>query len=106
MGTNSNCNAKVLKKLEDILGKKLTLGNLLLSIRQGDDLTQVEFAEKLGVSKQYLCDLEHGRRFASPKAAAEYARKLEYSEAQFVRLCLQDEIDRDGIHLQVNVRAA
>lgn len=106
MATSSNCNAKVLKKLEDISGKKLTLGNLLLSIRQGEDLSQVEFAEKLGVSKQYLCDLEHGRRFASPKAAADYAHKLEYSEAQFVRLCLQDLVNRDGIPLHVNVRAA
>lgn len=106
MSVDLNGNTKVMKKLKAISGKELTLGNLLLSIRQGDGLSQVEFAEKLSVSKQYLCDLEHGRRFASPKAAAEYARKLGYSEAQFVRLCLQDLVNRDGIHLHVNVRAA
>ncbi len=60
----------------------------------------------LGVSKQYLCDLERGRRFASPKAAAAYAIKLGYSEEQFVRLCLQDMVDRDGISLHVDVKTA
>lgn len=106
MNTNSNSNSKILKRLDAISVKKLTLGNLLLSIRQGHDLSQVNFAEKLGVSKQYLCDLEHGRRFASPKAAADYAHKLGYSEAQFVRLSLQDLVNRDGINLHVNVRIA
>lgn len=106
MSTQSNCNAGVLKKLAALSGKSLTLGNLLWSIRQGEEFSQVEFAKTLGVSKQYLCDLEHGRRFASPKAAADYARKLGYSEEQFVRLCLQDMLDRDGILLNVDVKAA
>ncbi len=106
MATKLNVNARVLKKLEAISGKKLTLGNLLNSIRLSDGLTQVEFSEKLGVSKQYICDLEHGRRFVSPKSAADYAHKLGYGEAQFVRLCLQDLVNRDGIPLYVNVQAA
>jgi transcriptional regulator with XRE-family HTH domain len=82
--------------LEGLAGK-LTLGSLLLAIRQGEEMTQIEFAKLLGVSKQYLCDLEHGRRFVSPKAAAEYAKKLGYSSQQFVKLCLQDLVDRDGL---------
>ena len=89
--------------LESLAGK-LTLGSLLLAIRQGEEMTQVEFAKLLGVSKQYLCDLEHGRRFASPKAAAEYALKLGYSSQQFVRLCLQDLVDRDGLDLIIDVQ--
>jgi len=106
MTTKLNCNTKLLKKLSTISGKELTLGNLLLFIRKGEDLSQVEFAEKLGVSKQYLCDLERGRRFVSPKVAGNYARKLGYSETQFIRLCLQDLVNRDGIYLYVSVDAA
>lgn len=30
-----------------------------------DDLTQKVFAEQLGISPQYLCDLENGRRMPS-----------------------------------------
>jgi DNA-binding XRE family transcriptional regulator len=106
MTIKSNINASVLKKLEAISGKKLTLGSLLLAIRQGEELTQVEFSKLLGISKQYLCDLEHGRRYASPKAASDYAKKLGYNHLQFVRLCLQDMVDRDGIALHVDVKAA
>lgn len=88
--------------LEKIAGK-LTLGSLLLAVREGEEMSQVEFAKLLGVSKQYLCDLEHGRRFASPKAAAEYAKILGYSSRQFVRLCLQDMVNRDGLNLVIDV---
>lgn len=94
------------KFLETLTGSKLTLANLLWAIRQGEAMSQIKFAKILGVSKQYLCDLEHGRRFASPKAAAEYAQKLGYSTQQFVRLCLQDLVDRDGLHLIVEVQKA
>lgn len=106
MTIKSKINSATLKKLEVASGKKLTLGNFLWAIRQGEEMSQVEFAEILGVSKQYLCDLEHGRRFVSPKAAMEYAEKLGYSVPQFVRLCLQDMVDRDGVHLLVDVKAA
>lgn len=88
------------------LSGKLSLGSLLLAIRQGEELSQVEFAKLLGVSKQYLCDLERGRRFASPRAAAEYAKKLGYSSQQFVRICLQDMVDRDGLDLIIDVQDA
>lgn len=91
--------------LEKLSGK-LSLGSLLLAIRQGEEMTQVEFAKLLGVSKQYLCDLERGRRYASPKSAAQYAYKLGYSSQQFVRLCLQDLVNRDGLNLIIDVQDA
>lgn len=106
MTTKSKRNSLTIKKLEAISGKKLTLGSLLWAIRHGDELSQIEFAAVLGVSKQYLCDLEHGRRFVSPKAAVGYAKKLGFSAQQFLRLCLQDIVDRDGVHFLVEVKAA
>ena len=60
--------------LEAISGP-LTLGNLLHSIRVGEEMSQVEFASLLGISKQNLCDIEHERRFVSPKIAQEFAKK-------------------------------
>lgn len=92
--------------LKALVGSKLTLGNLLLAIRQADDMSQVEFASLLDVSRQYLCDMEHGRRLVSPKAAATFAKKLGYSQQQFVRLCLQDLIDRGKLNLIVDIRDA
>lgn len=95
---------KLLKLLESISDKPLTFGNMLWAIRMADETTQVEMANKLGVSKQYLSDIENGRRLVSPKSAAEYAKKLKYAVSQFVRLSLQDMLDRDGIKYQVELK--
>lgn len=92
--------------IESLTGGKLTLGGLLMAIRQGEELSQVAFAKQLGVSRQNLCDIEHRRRFLSPKLAAKYAEKLGYSKKQFVRLCLQDLLDRDEVGLTVDVQNA
>lgn len=69
-------------------------------------MSQVEFVKQLGITRQYLCDIEHGRRFVSPKMAAEYAETLGYSKNQFVRLCLQDILDRDGLRMTIDIQSA
>ena len=89
--------------LEDIIGEKLTLGGYILAIRQGEELSQVKFAEMLGMSRQMLCDIEHNRKNISPKKASEYAEILGYSPKQFVRLCLQDMLNREGFKLNVDL---
>ena len=94
------------KFLEKLTGGKLTLGHLILAIRQGEEISQVKFAQLLGVSRQYLCDIEHGRRFLSPRAASEFAAKLGYSQKQFLRLCLQELVDREELDLHIDVRDA
>ncbi len=98
-----NINRDLMKKLEKIAGQKLTLNNLLVSIREGEDLSQVAFAKQLGVSRQFICDLEHDRRYLSPKMAREFAKRLGYSESQFIRLCLQDLIQNDGLNYEVQL---
>lgn len=92
--------------LEDLAGGPLTFGGFLRSIRDGEGMTLAEFAGRLGVSRQNLCDVEHGRRSVSPARAAEWARTLGHSEVQFVRLALQDQISQAGLKLRVSVDAA
>lgn len=101
-----NINTDTIKKLEKISGEKLSFGNLISSIRLGEEITQVEFAKMLGVSRQYLCDVEHSRRGVSIATAAEWAKKLGYSTDQFVRLTIQDELDKSKLKLVVHVKAA
>ena len=38
---------------------------MLIAARTGRDMTQKDFAEALGFTPQYLCDLEKGRRLGS-----------------------------------------
>lgn len=101
--TTKKKKSEATKFLEKLAGE-LTFVNLLVAIREGEEMSQVEFAKVLGVSRQYLCDIEHGRRFISPKAAASFAKKLGYSQQQFVRLCLQDLVNRDGLKLKIDVQ--
>ena len=63
-----------LSRLEKITGRKLTMGLLLLTIRECEEVTQKDFAKKLGISRPYLCDLEKDRRSLSLEKAAEFAR--------------------------------
>lgn len=92
--------------LDSIIGKTPSLGDYICAIRKGDEISQVDFAKFLGISKQNLCDIEHNRRFVSPKVAAEFATKLGYSVNQFIRFCLQDMLNRDGLKLNVDVENA
>lgn len=89
--------------LEKLTGKKLTLGNLLWSIRECEEMSQAEFAKLLRVSRQYLCDVEKGRRIVSTKTAAAFANKLGYSPMQFIRLAIQDDLNKNGFHFDVEI---
>jgi transcriptional regulator with XRE-family HTH domain len=70
-----------------------------------DELSQADYAKKLRVSRQYLCGLEHGRKNVSPKKAKEFAKKLGYSQEQFIAFAIQDALKLVGIHMLVNVKA-
>lgn len=85
---------------------KLTLGRTIRAIRLCDEVSQTDFAKKLQVSTQYLCDLEHNRKTVSPRKAKKFADVLGYSPEQFVRLAIQDALDHDGIRMVVEIKAA
>lgn len=102
MSIKSKMTQKTLKEIEKITGK-LTLGKLILAIRQADEISQMDFSDKLKISKQHLCDIERGRKSVSPKLAARYAATLGYSKEQFIRLALQDLVDRDRLQVQIEV---
>ena len=92
-----------MKFLEGLTGGPLTLKELISSIRVGEEMTQKDFAQKLGISVQHLCNIEKGLKVVSPARAVKFAKILGYSEQQFLRLALQDEISRSGIQYEVSV---
>lgn len=92
--------------LEGLTGGPLTFAEMLRAVRLGLDMSQVDFAKQLGISRQHLCDLEKARRSLSPARAAEFAGLLGYGEAQFVRLALQAQLDAADLPYLVSVGAA
>ncbi len=92
--------------LEELTGGPLTFGEALVAVRDREGISQADLARMAGVTRSTICDLEKGRAFPSPELAAKYARILNHSEAQFVRLAFQDQVRKAGLHLRVSVEAA
>lgn len=99
-------NAGVMKFLESITHEKLSISHLIKTLRECEEETQAQFAKKLRITRQRLCDIEHGRSRISPKVAASFAKRLGYSESQFVRLALQDILERDHLRYVVELEQA
>jgi transcriptional regulator with XRE-family HTH domain len=95
-----------IKGLEKVTGRELTIGLFLLTIRECEEISQKDFAEKLGISRQYLCDIEQDRRSVSLEKAATFAKKTGYSEDQMIRLALQDLINKAGLSYNVDIQKA
>lgn len=95
---------------ERFLAKKnkgpLTFGQLLESHRICDEISQAELARRIGISRSLLCDIEKGRKLASPARASQIARILGYSINIFVAAALEDQLRRAGLKLHVKVEAA
>jgi transcriptional regulator with XRE-family HTH domain len=92
--------------LEQVVGGPIGLGALIEAIRQAEEETQTQFAARLGVSRSHLCDIEKGRKVVSPERAARFAELLGYSPDQFVRLALQDSVNRTGLRYTVQLSPA
>jgi antitoxin HigA-1 len=95
-----------MKLVEELAGGPLTLGNTLEAIRLGEEMSQVVFARKLGLSKQHLCDIEKGRKLVSPERAVRFAKVLGYSTIQFIEFALQDQLREAGLRFKINIEAA
>ncbi|MBI2519286.1 MAG: helix-turn-helix transcriptional regulator [Bdellovibrio sp.] len=103
--TTRRTKSSTMKFLEKAAGRALTLAGLLESIRQGEEMSQIDFAKKLHISPSHLCDIEKGRKVIGPERAAKFARLLNRSEEQFVRLSLQELLDGAGLKMKVNIDA-
>ncbi len=92
-----------LKELEKEYGP-LTFGNMLHAHRLGEEMSQVEMAKLLGISKSSLCDIEKGRKIPSPKRAALIAKMLKEHEEFFISIALQDAFRKDNLNFTVEVK--
>ena len=103
---NTKRNKSALSQLETIAGKSLSLGSLLEALRQNEEMTLAEFALQLKISSSHLCDIEKGRKVVTPERAANFAQLLGRSERQFIRLAIQDNLNRLGLKFKVQLEVA
>lgn len=74
----------------------------MAAIREGEGWSLAEMAKRLKVTRAHVAAIERGKA-VSAQRAAKYARALGYGEAQFVRLALQDAVQRAGLRYTVEV---
>ncbi len=91
------------RELEKILGK-LTFARVIRAYRLGEELSQVEMAKILKISKQSLNDLEKGRTLPSIERAADIAKKIGMMESMYVTYAIQDHINRAKLNYEVKLQ--
>ena len=90
------------KWLENRVGP-LTFADCIRSARAVLDLSQVEMAKFLGMSKSTLCDIEKGRQLVSPALAAKIAKKCKRSVKVAVAASLQDQLRKAKLNFEVHI---
>jgi transcriptional regulator with XRE-family HTH domain len=91
--------------LEKAIGP-LTFGRVLKAWRLCEELSQKDLAKRLRVSRYTLAKLESGRRVPSLKCAEKIAKKMGAMPQQWVRLALQDYINKSGVDYSIKVEVA
>lgn len=81
----------------------LSLGDAIETIRLDLEISKVEMAEKLGLSKAHYGNIVSGIESVSIKRAAEWAKILKHPEKLFVQYALQDLIKRNNFDYKVGL---
>ena len=96
------------KKATDLFKKEiksLSFGNFLRAARTSLGVTQESMAQKLGLSKSMICDIEKGRQLVSPKMALKIAKVSKLSKEQALSLCFQDQVNKLKLKMKVEIAA-
>jgi ribosome-binding protein aMBF1 (putative translation factor) len=64
--------------------KRVTPADYVRTYRENTGLSQSAFAEKIGFSRAYICDIEHGRRQISKQFAKTLADYFKVSVSHFI----------------------
>ena len=91
------------------LSERSSFGEILWAWRKCDDLTQVEVARQLGMSKQQLSAYERGREIPSLKTGLTIIQSLNMPISTALQALLQDQVIQAGVPssltIQINTEA-
>ncbi len=95
---------KARKFLEELRGHPLSFGKMIESLRVSDGLTQPELGKRMGVSRQFINNVEKGKP-VRPVLAAKFAIVMGYSIPMFITKAIEEELSREGIPLDVKLHS-
>jgi transcriptional regulator with XRE-family HTH domain len=77
---------------------EMTFGGLVRSLRLSDEISQVDLAKSIGVSKQFLSDVEHNRKDVGIPFAKKTADALGYSIEPLIELLIRDQLRKQHLN--------
>lgn len=87
--------------INEFLGNDVTFGEFLESIRETDNISQVELARRVGKSKQFIHAIESGKTNVSFAMAKRLAEALEHFPEPFLEV-LTNEMLNKGLNYAQN----
>lgn len=93
------------KHLDKLLGPR-TIASTIRSTRECAEMTQAELGLKMGVSKQYVCNVESGRRAVDVGQAIKFAKALGMLPEVFANIAVEESLRKYKMKLEGHVRAA
>ena len=96
--------SKVKKAIRAISGH-ISFGKMLLSYREAQEISQVEIAKKLNISKQDLCNIERGRKHVSVERAVSFANLLGIPPRTFAKYALQNQLEKASLEKNLSLTA-
>ena len=64
--------------------KRMKPGDYVKMYRENMELTQAALGKKVGMSRAYICDIEHGRRAISKDIAKKFSRLFKISATHLI----------------------
>lgn len=105
MNTRNSKTLNALDVTKDIWDK-MTFGGLVRALRMSDEISQVALAEKIGVSKQFLSDVERDRKDIGFQFAKKISEALGYSIEPLLELLIRDQLRRHQLNYEVELKEA
>lgn len=84
----------------------MTFGRFIKAFREADEISQTDYAKKLGITRANLCDIEKGRRPITLSLAAKIARALGVPKIAMIQLALEDQLRREKMSYKVEIISA
>lgn len=85
-----------------LLGQ-INFAQILKSFRECEDMTQAEFARQIGVSRQFIHDIEKGKKLPPLSFAIKASKVLGFEDYTFVSAHLTEQLKLNGIKGRVQV---
>ena len=103
MNTENTQSIDALEATQDIW-QEMTFGSLVRSLRLSDEVTQVELAKRVGVSKQFLSDVEHDRKDVGISFAKKVSDALSYAVEPLIELLIREQLKKQHLNYIVELK--